>query len=68
MYSCLGFKKKKKVNENVICGKRSFFVTEVPILARCHAQMGGFLSKKTDLLTFFHLFHTTFAVTYAFIV
>lgn len=48
--------KKKMVNEKVICGKWSFFVTEVPILARCHSQMDGFLSKKTDLLTFFIFF------------
>lgn len=41
--------KKKMVNEKVICGKWSFFVTEVPILARCHSQMGGFLSKKTEI-------------------
>lgn len=40
---------KKMVNEKVICGKCSFFVTEVPILARCHSQMGGFLSKKTEI-------------------
>lgn len=40
---------KKMVNEKVICGKWSFFVTEVPILARCHSQMDGFLSKKTEI-------------------